>query len=142
LNDKVANPFYQHGGTGVISGATVTRAQLLMPYPEFGTVSAGTDYNHASYDSLVVKAQKRMSGGVTFLATYTWSRNMDASFAGTNFLNPVSSSYTYAQNYYNLASEYALANVNTPHRFVLTGTYALPFGKGKAFLTNPGVWNY
>jgi hypothetical protein len=142
LLDKAANPFYGSGGTGLIGGATVARAQLLKPYPEFGNVQAGTDFNHALYDSIVVKAQKRMSQGVTFLATYTWARNMDASFAGTNFLNPVATSYTYAQNYYNLAGEYSLANVSTPDRFVGTVTYELPFGTGKRWLRGKGVTDY
>ena len=142
LLDKVSNPFYGHGGTGLVGAATVTRAQLLTPFPEFGSLNAATDFNHASYDSVALKAQKRMSQGLTFLASYTWSRSLDASFAGSNFLNPVSSSYTYAQNYYDLAAEYGLSNVSTPSRFVLTASYELPFGKGKALMNRPGALNY
>ena len=91
---------------------------------------------------MVVKAQKRFSQGSTFLATYTWSRNSDASFAGSNFLNPLAAAAVAPQNYYDLASEYSLSNVHTPHRLVITGTYELPFGKGKTFLGNAGLVNY
>jgi hypothetical protein len=140
LLDRVANPFYNNGGSGVVGAATVTRAQLLKPYPQFGNLNAATDFNHARYDSIVVKAQKRMSHGLTFLGTYTWSRNLDASFASGNFLN--ASAVTAPQNYYDLASEYGLSIVNTPSRFVATASYELPFGNGKPMLHSSKALNY
>ena len=140
LNDKVANPFYGNGGTGVIGAATIARSQLLKPFPQFLNINAGTDFNHARYDSVVMRMQKRMSKGLTFLATYTWSKNMDASFASGNFLNVQST--TAPQNYYDLASEYSLAIANTPSRFVGTATYELPFGKGKAYLKSSKALGY
>jgi hypothetical protein len=40
LNAKVANPFYgTSGGTFNLAAATVTQAQLLLPYPQFGAIS-------------------------------------------------------------------------------------------------------
>jgi hypothetical protein len=60
LNTAVANPFFGHGGTGVVGNATVAQAQLLMPFPEYSTIGSVTNPSHAKYDSLVIKAQKRM----------------------------------------------------------------------------------
>jgi trimeric autotransporter adhesin len=140
LLDRVANPYFGKGGSGVVGAATVTRAQLLKPYAQFGNLNAGTDFNHARYDSVIVKAQKRMSNGLTFLTSYTWSKNLDGSFASGNFLN--ASAVTAPQNYYDLASEYALAIVNTPSRLVATASYELPFGKGKPFLNSGKALNY
>lgn len=139
LLDKVANPFYGNGGTGVIGAATVTRSQLLRPFPQYASVNAATDLNHARYDALVLRAQKRLSKGLTFLGTYTWSKNYDASFASGNFLNGSASS---AQNIYNLDSEYGLSIVDTPHRFVINTSYELPFGKGKTYLAHNRPLDY
>jgi len=65
------------GGAGVIGSATVTQAQLLLPFPEFGAINLTfSDQSHARYDSLVMKAQKRLSMGLTFLSTLTCRATM------------------------------------------------------------------
>ena len=132
LLQSVANPFYGNGGTGVIGGATVSKLQLLKPYPQFSAVNLYLDSSWASYDSMVVKAQKRLSSGVTFLGTWTHSRNMDASFGGSSTYQSVKAA---PQDYYNLAAEWSRATVDTPDRFSGAVTYELPFGKGKPFAT-------
>ena len=64
LTATVANPFFNKGGAGVIGAATVSQVQLLLPYPTFSTINLQfNDSSHARYDSLVAKAQKRMSMG-------------------------------------------------------------------------------
>ena len=133
LTQTVTNPYAGNGGSGVIGTATVSRVQLLLPYPTFSSINLMfSDPNHARYDSLVVKAQKRMSKGLTFLSTLTWSRNYDASSGGAgNFLNAGNAG---PQNPYDMASEYSLSNVDSPLRWSTAFTYELPFGRGKAFL--------
>jgi trimeric autotransporter adhesin len=138
LNTAVANPFYRNGGTGVIGNATVAQAQLLLPFPEYSTIGMVTNPSHAKYDSMVVKAQKRLSAGLTFLSTFTWSRNEDNEWgSGTsNSFNTFSGSTppSQPQNYYNPAAEWALAATDIPLRFTAGWTYELPFGTGKKFL--------
>jgi len=70
LTAQVANPFYGNGGVGVVGSAKVQASQLLLPFPTFsGVTFQSTDRNHSHYDSLVIKAEKRMSNGVSFLST-------------------------------------------------------------------------
>jgi hypothetical protein len=133
LASSVANPYYGHGGSGVVGSPTVTYAQLLRPYSEFGTIGILTNPSYARYNSAIIKAQKRMSKGLTFLSAFTWSRNMDNEFGSGNFFSGSSSS---PQDAYNLAAEYSLALYNTPLRWTNSVTYDLPFGKGKMFLNN------
>jgi len=141
LTATVANPFYNKGGAGVIGAATVSQVQLLLPYPTFSTINLQfNDSSHARYDSLVAKAQKRMSMGLTVLSTLTWSRNHDASSGGAgNFLNAGNNG---PQNPYDMASEYSLANVDTPLRWSTGFTFELPFGKGKKFLGSGKALDY
>lgn len=128
LNQSVANPYFRHGGTGVIGGPTVAYNQLLRPFPAFSAVNLYSYTAHAKYDSLIVKAQKQMSKGLTFLATYTWSKNEDSTWAASNFLN---ASQNAPQDVYNLKPEWARSVVDIPHRFTAAATYDLPVGRGK-----------
>jgi hypothetical protein len=98
------------------------------------------DNNKAKYYSLVVKAQKRFSKGMSLLSTLTWSRNWDESGAGPG--NTLNSGGKGPQNPYNMAAEYAFSNIDTPLRWSTALSYELPFGKGKAFANSKGAMNY
>ena len=89
LSASVTNPYFGKGGSNQLSTATISQARLLRPFPEFGNVTyAFSDYNHAKYDSMVLKAQKRLSQGLTFLVAWTYSKNFDETFGGAgNNLN-------------------------------------------------------
>ncbi len=141
LTQSVANPYFGHGGTGVIGTSTVQQSQLLLPYPTFNAVNKiFSDNNKALYHSLVLKAQKRFSHGMTFLSTFTWSRNRDESGGGPG--NTLNSGAQRPQNPYDLAAEYSFSNVDTPFRWSTAISYELPFGKGKAFANNGGVLDW
>jgi len=138
LNAQVTNPFAGNPlvGSGTLSGSTISAFRLLLPYPAYTEIEQQFgDQNHAAYNSLVIKAQKRFSHGLTFLSTLTWSKNMDESSGGVgSSLN--SGAQNAPQNPYNTAAEYSLSNVDTPIRLATAITYELPVGKGKAFLGN------
>jgi hypothetical protein len=138
LNAQVANPLYGNPlvVSGTLSGPTVSAFRLLLPYPAYTELEEiFGDQNHASYNSAVIKAQKRFSHGLTFLSTLTLSKNMDESSGGVgSSLN--SGAQNAPQNPYNTAAEYSLSNVDTPVRWATAITYELPVGKGRPFLGN------
>jgi hypothetical protein len=140
LNASVPNPFFGlPGATGVIGAANVSRAQLLLPYPEYSTISENTTLAHSRYDSLIIKVQKRLSKNLGFLGTMTWQKNEDNEFlsGSASSLNSLGSAQTGTiQNIYNLGAEWALAAVDQPLRFTGSWTYRLPVGKGQRFLAN------
>lgn len=141
LTETVPNPYFGNGGTGVIGGRTVTRAQLLRPFSAFGNINLQfSDFNSARYDSMVVKLQKRMSAGLSVLSTWTWSINRDATSGGAG--NNLNAGQAAPQNVYDLASEYSLSNFHTPHRWTTAITYELPFGKGKPMLAGSRMLDY
>jgi trimeric autotransporter adhesin len=141
LTQSVANPFYQHGGAGVIGTASVQASQLLLPYPTYSAITQlFDDNNKAKYYSVVFKAQKRFSHGMSLLSTLTWSRNWDESAGGPG--NTLNGGAKAPQNPYNMAAEYAFSNIDTPLRWSTAVTYELPFGKGKTFAKSSGIANY
>ena len=146
LDALVANPFAGAGLSGTLAGQTsgcpagvancIARSQLLLPFPAYTSVNETFgDQNHASYNSMVIKAQKRFSHGITFLSTLTLSKNMDESSGGVGTsLN--GGAQGAPQNPYNMAAEYSLSNVDTPVRWATAITYELPIGKGKMLMAN------
>ena len=141
LTQSVANPFYGHGGAGVVGTATVQASQLLLPYPTYGSISETFDDNNkAKYYSLVLKVQKNFSKGMSLLSTLTWSRNWDEAGGGPG--NTLNAGNKGPQNPYNLAAEYAFSNIDTPLRWSTAISYELPFGKGKALVNHGGALNY
>jgi len=142
LASKVPNPFYgTAGGVVNLAAATTTQAQLLLPFPEFGTVSlVNSDQGHALYYSFYAKAQKRVGHGLNLLTTVTWSRNENDSNGSSNTYDGNGS--TASQDNYNRAAEWGRSIVDTPLRWTTAINYTLPFG-GKNWLMKAvaGGWN-
>ncbi|MBI2689790.1 MAG: TonB-dependent receptor [Acidobacteria bacterium] len=133
LNASVPNPMYNRGGVLNLAGAVISRSQLLRPFPQFTAVTLNnSDTNRALYHSLYIKVQRRFAQGMTVLATYTRSQNMDQAYGTTG--NVYSAAPSGPQNAYAPEQEYSLSSVHTPNRLSLAATYELPFGKGKKFL--------
>jgi hypothetical protein len=135
-HSSVANPFYGNGGVGVIGTATISPVQLLLPFPEYTSVSlSNSGTASARYYSFYFRAQRRFSNGLSLLASYTWSRSND-NIIGLNTAGASQvASVAGAQNAYNLPAEWSLSTQDVPNRFTTAFTYELPFGKGKRFLT-------
>ena len=133
LQASVANPYYGNGGTGVIGNATVSQSQLLRPFPQFSSVNLFVSSSHATYNALLVKVEKRAAHGLNLVGSFTWSRNMDSSFATTN--NIQSSGIAAPQNAYDLNAEYSRAVNDTPYRLTAGVIYDLPVGRGERFST-------
>jgi len=134
LNSAVPNPFLgTAGGVLNLASPTITLAKSLLPYPQFGTVAMqSSDQNHALYESIYVKAQKRLGRAVNILTTYTWSKNMDESNSGAG--NTFNTQQTSSQDNYNRAAEWGLATIDATNRWTTAINYELPFGTGKKFL--------
>ena len=124
---QVANPF-----AGVIANpnsslraATVTRAQLLAPFPQYTGVS---DYRpHVgtlSYNGLQINLQKRFSRGVSATASYVWSKAIDVAGPGNN-----SGQGTSIENIYNVAQDRSVSRFDVPRRLVASGVWEMPFAR-------------
>ncbi|PYS07712.1 MAG: hypothetical protein DMG15_29510 [Acidobacteria bacterium] len=78
----------------------------------------------SKYNSLTLKLEKRLSDRLAFDANYTWSKAMDdASDPGPTFHE-----FNVPQDVRNLRAEKGLSSFHHAHRFVFTGTFALPKG--------------
>lgn len=127
LNQQVPNPYFGRGLGGILANPTFSRAQSLRPYPQFLSVyplfSAGSN---SDYNSLQLSFSKRYSKGIVFEGNYVWAKSLDD---GTS-----------AQNSYDLRGGRSLTGQDFRHRFVFSGVYELPFGKGRLFLNDMSRW--
>jgi hypothetical protein len=91
--------------------------------------------SNSNYHALQTKFEKRMSGGLSFLASYTWSKAIgDYSFIpGEDRANGANWG---VQNPLDLHAERSLLNQHVKHRFVGSYLYELPFGRGRKFGAN------
>ncbi len=122
LTRNLANPFYGLiPGVSLGTNTTVARSQLLLPYPQFGSVSFDTQQGYSTYHGLQMTAERRMANGFTVQAAYTFSKAMEAS----SFLNPGDDNPTRM-----------IASVDRPHYLALSAIYELPIGRGRRLLGN------
>jgi hypothetical protein len=99
-------------GTG-LNGATISRSQLLRPFPEFTTINSRASHGKGSYDSLMISTNKRMSHGFTVSGSYTFSKFLEQ----TSKLNATDAQYSKR-----------LSGDDIPHRFTTSFIWELPFG--------------
>jgi hypothetical protein len=96
--------------------------QARRPYPLFGAITYNAQDASSIYNALQVKYERRASAGFWYLVSYTYSNNIftqETPAAGGDY-------------YY----QRALASYNIPQNLTVSSGYALPFGKGKMFLSN------
>ncbi|MFP5211728.1 MAG: TonB-dependent receptor domain-containing protein [Acidobacteriota bacterium] len=133
LQAKVPNPFKPFVTIGALSQPTVTRQQLLRPFPQFtGVGTENTTWGSSDYQSMQVKINKRTTHGVSMLAAYTlskWISNIDPQAAPIGTSNNAS-----VQNWYDLAAEKSLSTDDIPQSLILNVVADLPFGQGRRFL--------
>ena len=117
-----------------LSSATVPQAQLLLPYPEFcgGDGASSEPVGFSNYNSLQVNFSHRINQGLTFMASYTYSKFLD-DVGGPEEWGSASSGGGSIRNYYDLAAEKSVDSTDIPQSLVLNYVYELPVGRGRKF---------
>lgn len=86
---------------------------------------------NSSYNSLQAKATKRFRKGVSFLAAYTWSHALAE--ASNDFVDENNDELDPETGTFSSRRITTNADFDVRHRFTLSGSYDLPFGRGKQF---------
>lgn len=127
LRDQVQNPFFGKIASGILSMPTVSRAQLLRPFPQFDNVtSANANWASSIYHALEAKVEKRYARGLTVTASYTFSKLIDygiGAFAGESLPSGG------LQDWSNLRADRSVSLLDQTHRFIVNTVYEIPFGK-------------
>jgi hypothetical protein len=95
-------------------------AQARRPFPQFSNVSLiNPSIGNSTYHGGFVRAEKRLSSGLSFLAHYTWSKFLDDVEAANEF-NGTPGSY---QDAYNRRLDKGLSGSDVPHRAIVTALF-------------------
>jgi hypothetical protein len=115
LTDSQPNPFAGLLPATNLNGATTTRQQLLLPYPQFtGLTESNLPVGKSWYNSLQVRYEKRVTHGLNVLVSYTREKWLNA----TSYLN--------SQEGITATPDRTLNGTDTPNRIVISGNWSLP----------------
>ena len=131
-NQSNATQLISDPNNPLIAYGSIQKLQLAMPFPQYMWGIAGDEPPIADsiYHALQIRAEKRLSHGLQFLVTYTFSKSIDdASLTSTN--NGWLGSLASLQNPNNPKGERSLSTFDIPHVLQLSYTYELPVGRGK-----------
>jgi hypothetical protein len=108
--------------------------QSYRPFPQYQTITTYFDDAISDYNALQLSVNRRFSSGLTVLANYTYSKSMDDCS-----LDLTTTSGCEYQDAYTPRATYAPSQFDQTHRVVISGVYDLPFGVGRAHMTQGGV---
>jgi hypothetical protein len=136
LTQRVSNPYF-----GIIPRSsslgdpTITRAQLMKPFPDYTAVSLyRNNLGTTDYWGVTLKLERRWSRGLTFLVSYTRSHLeddassvFDASILTGPILNaPVADAF-------NRSLDRDVSSGDIPHVFVTSAVWEVPVGCGHRY---------
>ena len=133
LQDLVPNPFAGQITSGALSAATISRSQLLRPFPDYLNVETwGNNGLSTIYHSFQMVVEKRFSNGISALLSYTNGKLISESFAigGGNSGN--SGVGDFRVGAYNRQLDRSIDEDDISQRLVMSGLWELPIGKGRA----------
>ena len=148
---QVQNPLQPVTGTllpfvGALAQRTIPQADLYYPYLALLSDTVQYDNGFSDYNSLQVHVRHSFTHGFMLDGNYTWSKSTDTGYTelqdAQGFSDNVGSGGGGSNGVLDLHNDYnnkKLSYSDVPHRVVITGTYELPFGRGKQFALKNNV---
>lgn len=119
------------------SGAVNNRRPFFGVRPSLADVTWAVSDGNGAYHAFQFSAEKRLTHGLNFLASYTWGHAIDN--VGNNFGG--GSEGPIPQDPQNRRADRGNSAFDIRHRFTIAWGYKLPFGKGQKWL-NEGPLAY
>lgn len=94
--------------------------QQRRPYPNFGPMGFINSGYNSNYNALQLSLEKRLMHGISFLADYTWSKNMN------DFSESINNGSYYQTDPFNRNYNYGLATSDLPNVIKVSGTFQIP----------------
>lgn len=129
------------GNTARPGPGSPEEVRARTPQPHMPTVFWGDDRGISDYHGLELKAERRFSDGLSFLASYTWSRAIDNGASGFFTAENGPGGSSYVQDFYDLERNTGVSGYNIPHFLSVSSMWEIPAGKGKGvFNKGPAAW--
>ncbi len=116
LTATIPNPMAGLLATTSLTGTTVARSQILLPFPQFIAVNSERYDGGTRYNGLEIRANRRFRSGFTLNLSYGRSRLHER----LSMLNNTDAS-----------PEDRVSGEDRPNRFQINGIWEVPFGEGR-----------
>jgi hypothetical protein len=119
------------------TGACITDDGTLIsdhrPYPCWSVIQSVENAAQSNYSSGTAELSRRSGAGITFDASYTWTRDLSNAGGATPNAFAVAGG-SYLTDRFHPGLDYGNVIYDREHRFLMTYLYDLPFGHGKRWL--------
>jgi hypothetical protein len=120
-----------------------------IPYPNWSVIFNTANLGSSNYQSLEVEGSRKMSKGLSFDANYAWTHSLSDAQGDAPTAFAGETSYGLAVlNRFDVHADRGNVEGTRRQRLLVTGTYELPFGKGRTWLNSSrwvdgilGGWN-
>ena len=139
LNQVPANPYgyFNAEPNAPSNAACVTDGGTYVddhrPYPCWSVIQSVTNLAESNYSSGAVELSRHSGKGITFDASYTYTRDLSNAGGATPNAFAVAGG-TYLTDRFHPRLDYGNVIYDRRHRFLVTYLYDLPFGKGQPWL--------
>jgi hypothetical protein len=127
-------------------GFTGNINQALRPFPQYGDFNQEDNSftpdrtGNSTYHSMQLGVDKRFAQGLSFMVSYTISKNLtDADSSGPGVSGFTGTNEYIGQDSYQRSAEKAVSELDTPQSLVVSFFYELPAGHGKKYSPQNGA---
>jgi outer membrane receptor protein involved in Fe transport len=120
---RIARNINQPVNGGARPFPNLSASSPIRPGAPLGNITEIEGTGNSSYNAMWLTATKRLSRGLQFNASYTYSKSID--------YTSLNSQGVILQDSYNEQANRGLSDFDARHRFVISGLYELPFHKNQ-----------
>ncbi len=110
-----------------LNGTNIARQRLMVPFPHFGSIQLrNVPIGRQFHNGMQLKLTKRFSQGTAFIFNYGIGKTIEQLSVINN------QDFELAMPSASRLEKRSAARIDIPQRLVITGTWEMPFGRGKA----------
>ena len=113
---------------------TTGYAAQSVPFPDWQIIQSVANVSESNYNAATIAFEKRLSHGLEFQSSYVYTSDL-SNAGGANPTAFAAAGGNYISDRFHPGLDYGNVSFDRRHRFLTTGVYDLPVGRGKMFLS-------
>ncbi len=123
-----------------VPASTTPYADQSLSYPNWSIIQSVENLAESNYNSGTVEVTRHSGKGLTFDASYTFTRDI-SNAAGATPSGFAGAGGNYVTDRFHPGLDYGNVSYDRKNRFLVTYLYDLPFGRGQRFVATGGAVN-
>jgi hypothetical protein len=113
---------------------TTGYSSQALPFPDWQIIQSVANVSESNYNSATIAFEKRQSHGLEFQSSYVYTRDL-SNAGGANPTAFATAGGNYISDRFHPGLDYGNVSFDRRHRFLTTGLYNLPVGRGQMFVS-------